>query len=103
MTKPWQICLVLIVIFAAGAVSGGLVAFHIARRNAALPPPAPDVWVARDIDRSARVLEFTPEQRDRIQPIVKSDIEELTKLRRQSMRSTREILERMEDRDRRRY
>ena len=84
MTKPWQICLVLIVIFAAGAVSGGLVAFHIARRNAARPPPPPDVWVARDIDRAARILELTPEQRDRIQPIVKSDIEELTKLRRQS-------------------
>jgi Spy/CpxP family protein refolding chaperone len=41
-------------------------------------------------------LQLTPEQKERIQPIVKRDIEELTKLSRQSMRTVHGILERME-------
>ena len=75
MNKPWQICLVLIAIFATGAVSGGLVAFHIARHNAVRPPPPPEVWVARNIERTGRVLNLTAEQRERIKPVVKSYIE----------------------------
>jgi len=97
MTKPWQICVVLIVIFAAGGVSGGLVAYHIARHDAARLPPPPDVWVARDIQHFGRALALTPQQQELIKPIVRVNVEELVKLRRQSMRSTRDILERLEN------
>lgn len=97
MTKPWQICLVLIVIFAAGGVSGGLVAYHIARHGAERLPPPPDVWVARDIQHFGRELALTPQQEELIKPIVRVNVEELINLRRQSMRSTRDILERLEN------
>ena len=95
MNKSWQVCLVLTAIFAAGGVSGGLVAYRVARRNLPGPPP-PEVWVPRQFERFARVLDLTPEQRQHIQPILEKNIEELADLRRQSMRTSREILDRMD-------
>jgi Spy/CpxP family protein refolding chaperone len=93
MNKPWQVCLVLVGIFAAGGISGGLVAYQMARRHA---PPPPGVWVARRIENVARELELTPAQMERVRPIVKRNVEELTKLTRQSMQPVHEILGRME-------
>ena len=93
MNKPWQVCLVLVAIFAAGGISGGLVAFQIARKHA--PPPS-GVWFARRIEDVARELQLTPAQMERVQPIVKRNVEELTKLSRQSMHTVHEMLERME-------
>ncbi len=93
MNKPWQVCLVLVAIFVAGGISGGLVAFQIARRHA----PAPSgVWVARRIENVTRELDLTPAQMERLRPIVKRNVEELTKLSRQSMQPVHEILGRME-------
>jgi Spy/CpxP family protein refolding chaperone len=95
MNKPWQVCLILFAIFAAGIVSGGLVAFRVARRNA--PHfPAPEVWVARRFDQLNRELNLTPQQKERVAPIVKRGTEELVKWHRQSLRASREVLERME-------
>jgi hypothetical protein len=62
MNKPWQVCLVLVAIFAAGGISGGLVAFQIARKHA--PPPS-GVWFARRIENVARELQLTPAQMER--------------------------------------
>lgn len=93
MNKPWQVCLVLAAIFAAGGISGGLVALQVARRNA---PPPPGVWIARRIENISRELELTPAQMERVQPIVKRNVDELTKLSRQSMRTVHGMLERME-------
>ena len=95
MNKPWQVYLVLIGIFVAGGLSGWVVANGVARRHAHLPPH-PEVWISRQMEHVARELQLTPEQKERIQPIVKRDIEELTKLSRQSMRTVHGILERME-------
>ncbi|MDD2764712.1 MAG: hypothetical protein PHE83_12145 [Opitutaceae bacterium] len=95
MNKPWQICLVLIAIFAAGGVSGGLVAYRVVQRR--MPhSPRIEAWGARQMERVAQELKLTPEQRARIQPIVKRNMEELARLRRQSMRAGHEILQRME-------
>lgn len=93
MNKPWQVCLVLIAIFAVGGISGGLVAYRVARRHMPLPPEA---WGARRFEHVAQVLKLTPEQKARIKPIVKRNIEEIDKLRRQSMHEIHGILERME-------
>jgi Spy/CpxP family protein refolding chaperone len=95
MSKPWQIWLVLIAIFATGAVSGGLVAFRIARKN--LPrPPLPEVWGARQFEHFAKVLSLTPPQRQVIEPLMKKNIEELARLRRQAFRTSEDIFERMD-------
>ena len=95
MNKSWQVCLVLIAIFAVGGISGGLVAYRVARRHMPLSPP-PEVWGARQFDHVAQELKLTPEQQARIKPIVKRNIEEIDKLHRQSMRTVHGILERME-------
>lgn len=95
MNKPWQVSLTLIAIFAAGGISGGLVAWRVARRNA-LRFTAPEVWVGRHFDHLARAVNLTREQKVRIEPIVKRNTEELVKLRRQWFRTSRAILERME-------
>ena len=92
MTKLWQIWLVLIAIFATGAVGGGLVVRHIARRQAPPPPPPPEMWVVRQIERVAGEVKLTPEQTERIKPIVKANVEDLVKLRRQAF----DIIDRME-------
>jgi Spy/CpxP family protein refolding chaperone len=96
MNKPWQVYLVLTGIFVAGGASGWVVANGVARRHAALAPPVPEVWISRQMRHVARELELTPEQRERIEPIVKREMGELTNLRRQSVRTAHEILERME-------
>ena len=95
MSKSWQICAVLAAIFAAGGLSGGLVAYRLARRNSPRPSP-PEVWVPRQIERFARVLHLTLEQRQRIAPIMEKNIQELGDLRHQSMRASREIVDRMD-------
>jgi hypothetical protein len=84
MTKPWQIWLVLIAIFGTGVAGGWLVERHIAHRQAAIPPP-PEVWVARLIQHVAREVDLTPQEKERIQPIVAARMEELFKLRRQAI------------------
>ena len=89
MTKPWQIWLVLIAIFTTGAVAGGLVERHIARRHA---PPPPELWVGRQIERVASEVNLTPEQAERIRPIIKANIDDLIKLRHQAF----DIIDRME-------
>jgi Spy/CpxP family protein refolding chaperone len=84
MTKPWQIWLVLIAIFATGTAGGWLLARHVARRSAPRPPP-PEVWAARQMERVADEVQLTPEQKERIKPIVTANIDELVKLRRQAL------------------
>lgn len=97
MTKPWQVCLALTAIFFAGMVSGGLLERHIVRRNPLRPPPAtPEVWIPRMIKGLEEKLTLTSEQSQRIGPIVKTHTEELSKLRRQSMRTAGDILTEME-------
>lgn len=84
MTKPWQIWLVLVAIFGTGVAGGWLVERHIARRQAEIPPP-PEVWAARLIQHVAREVDLTPEEKERIEPIVAARMEELFKLRRQAI------------------
>ena len=96
MTKAWQIWLVLALIFAAGGVSGGLVAYHVAERNAHRGLRPPEVWGPRFYEAVARDLNLTPAQRQRIRPIVHENIESLVKLRQQSMRTARDTVVQME-------
>lgn len=95
INKPWQVCLMLVALFAAGGISGGLVAFRVAQRNAPRFP-TPEAWMTRRFDQLAQDLSLTPEQKVRIEPMMKRDIEELVNLRRQWFRTSREILERKE-------
>lgn len=96
MNKAWQIWLVMALIFCAGGVSGGLVAYHVAQKDIRHMPPPPEEWGRRHFEFIARRLELTAAQRKQVQPIVQRNIEELVKLRRQDMRKGWGILEHME-------
>ena len=91
MTKPWQIWLVLAAIFATGVGGGWLLAMHVAHHEMRRPPLPPELWVARQIERVAEEVQLTPEEKERIKPIVTANIEELLKVRRQAF----DILDRM--------
>src|SRR5271165_6481877 len=90
MTKPWQIWLVLVAIFATGTVGGWMVGRHAEHRSMPRLAP-PEAWVARQIERVTDEVQLTPEQKERIKPIVKANIDELVKLRRQAL----DIVDRM--------
>ena len=84
MSKPWQIWLVLIAIFATGTAGGWLVGRHAARRLEPRFPP-PEGWAARQMERVADEVQLTPEQKERINAIVGANIAEMLKLRRQAL------------------
>ena len=97
VNQPWKIVVVLAGIFLAGGVTGGFVALrffpspHPARQGS-----GPDQWAPRQMKRLAERLELTPDQQERLHPIVRRNMEELIRLRLSSTAHTREIFERME-------
>ncbi len=95
MSKPWQVWLVLAAIYVFGGVCGAVV-YRVARGGHRHPLPPPREWVMRRVALINRELKLTPEQRERIQPIVQRNLDELTKAWRQSIFGSREIVERME-------
>jgi Spy/CpxP family protein refolding chaperone len=91
MSKPWQIWLVLIAIFATGTAGGWLVGRHASRRTMR-HAPGPEGWAARQLERVADELQLTPEQKERIRPIITTNNDEMLKLRRQAL----DMIDRME-------
>lgn len=95
MNKPWIVILVLIGIFAAGGVTGGFVTLRMTREKIA-NRPVPDEWAPRHMKRLAERLNLTAEQTEQVEPIVKRNMEQLGRLRNQSMSETRVIVETMQ-------
>ncbi|HEY8993149.1 MAG TPA: hypothetical protein VIM71_00560 [Lacunisphaera sp.] len=95
MNKPWVVILVLIGIFAAGGVTGGFVTAHMFREKIT-NRPVPEEWAPRHIKRLVERLNLTPEQTEQVGPIVKRNMEQLGRLRNQSMTETRVIVETMQ-------
>lgn len=93
--KPWKLVLLLTGIFLAGAVAGGFVSLEVAH-NMLRKRLAPDNWGPARLKLLAERLELTPDQVERLKPIVRRDVEDLNRLRQQSFAETRRILERME-------
>jgi Spy/CpxP family protein refolding chaperone len=95
MTKPWQIILVLVGIFAAGGVAGGFVTLRICKDRLA-NRPVPEEWAPRHLKRLHDRLELTPAQEDQIRPIVRHSIEHLNRIRNNSMEESKMVVETMQ-------
>jgi Spy/CpxP family protein refolding chaperone len=93
--KPWKLVLLLTGIFLAGAVTGGFVSVRVIR-NWAQRAAQPEQWGPSRLKLLAKRLELTPEQVEKLQPIVKRDMDDLNRIRQSGFRDARRILERME-------
>src|SRR4051812_49205180 len=95
MDKPWKLILLLVGIFAAGSVTGGFISLRLAKRAIERRPP-PEQWATRRLKQLEDRLNLSAEQKDRLAPIIRRDVEDLGRIRNSAMSDTRRILERME-------
>jgi hypothetical protein len=86
----WKVAAAFTGIFMAGAVTGTFVGVPLMHRFA--PRPV----MVDQLKKFTEQLDLSPEQRDKIKPILKQTAEELRKTRRDAFKATTGILERME-------
>ncbi|HVU16140.1 MAG TPA: hypothetical protein VHD32_04415 [Candidatus Didemnitutus sp.] len=96
MEKPWKLIVLLLGIFAAGVVTGGFVTMTFGRGR----PPGPqrprmEMW--RDAEMKALVdrVGLTPEQIGQLKPLVKPYVDELTRVRNDSLKETLAIVDKL--------
>ncbi len=95
MNQSWKVILVLLGIFVAGGVTGGFVTLRIIK-NRVLNRPVPEEWAPRHLKRLVDRLDLTPEQQEQIRPIVRHNMEQLNRLRNQSLAETQMRVETMQ-------
>ncbi len=95
MNKPWKVILVLIGIFAAGGVTGGLVTLRACREKFT-HRPVPEEWAPKHLKKLSERLSLTPEQTEQVRPIIRRNMEQLNRLRSQSVAETRSVVEAMQ-------
>jgi len=95
MNQPWKVIIVLLGIFAAGGVTGGFVMLRVSK-NRWVNRPVPEEWAPKTLKRLAERLELTPDQQEQIRPIVRRSMEQLNRVRNQSMTETQTTVEGMQ-------
>jgi len=95
MDKPWKVILAFTGIFLAGILVGGLVTLRVGKSLAQRLPMA-EQYGPKLMQRLVTQLDLTPEQQDKIKPIVDQAAEQLRELRRTTQRTTASVLERMQ-------
>lgn len=95
MNKPWKVIIVLLGIFAAGGVTGGFVTLRVCK-NKVLNRPVPEEWAPKHLKRLVDRLALTPEQQEQVRPIVRRNMEQLNRIRNQSMAETQTVVEGMQ-------
>jgi hypothetical protein len=96
MDKTWKVVLVFIGIFAAGLVVGGLVTLRVVKYLAAPRLGSPEQYGPQLIKGFAKKLDLTPEQQEKIKPLITRGAEELRQLRRTAWTTSQAVIERME-------
>jgi hypothetical protein len=104
--NTWKIILATMVIFGTGVVTGGLLVHHEqirvprplratgAGRPALSPPASPNVMRLEFLRRAQRDLDLTPEQRERIDQVIKQSQEHTRELMKPLMPQLQEELRR---------
>lgn len=95
MNRPWKVIIVLIGIFAAGGVTGGFFTLRVCK-NRILNRPVPEEWAPKHLKRLVDRLELTPAQQEQIRPIVRRNMEQLNRVRNQSLAETQIVVESMQ-------
>ncbi|MDR1789630.1 MAG: hypothetical protein LBR12_04725 [Opitutaceae bacterium] len=95
MNRKTKVILALAAIFAAGAVTGGFGSLALLEKRQIRRISSEQI-APRQIERLQRRLQLTPEQRQKIQPIILKHSAELAKARANAHRASAAIIERME-------
>ena len=95
MSQPWKIIIVLLGIFVAGGVTGGLVTLRVMKDKLA-NRPVPEEWAPRHVKRLADRLGLTPEQQEQIRPVVRRNMEQLARVRNTYAAETQTVVEIMQ-------
>jgi Spy/CpxP family protein refolding chaperone len=95
MTLNWKILAAFTGIFLAGAVAGGFVSARMIRHFAE-KRFTPDQFGPQQMKKFTEQLNLTPEQREKIRPVILQTAEDLKKVRRDAFKATTELFERME-------
>jgi Spy/CpxP family protein refolding chaperone len=95
MNQTWKVIVVMIGIFAAGGVTGGFVTLR-ACRDKFLNRPVPEEWEPKHLKKLSERLSLSPEQKEQVRPIIRRSMEQLNRLRNQSMAETRVVVEGMQ-------
>lgn len=95
MNKPWKLIILLTGIFLAGGGTGAFLTVQFGR-NWVAQKAAPERWAPDHLKKLTERLALSPEQVEQLKPIVRRNMEELGRLRSQSMTETRVVMERME-------
>lgn len=95
MNKPWKVVLILAGIFILGGVTGAVVTMRFGRPWM-LRPPGPEQWTPNRLKHLAERLDLNPGQVEQIRPIMRRNLEDIRRLRDESMVGAKAIFERME-------
>lgn len=82
-------------IFVAGGVTGTFVTLRFGREWV-VKRPGPDQWAPNHLRRLTERLDLRPDQQEQLRPIVRRNIEELSRLRNDCISATKTVFERME-------
>jgi Spy/CpxP family protein refolding chaperone len=95
MDKPWKVILAFTGIFLAGILVGGLVTLRVVK-NVAHRLPMSDQFGPQLMRRLVTQLELSPDQEEKMKPIVNQAAEELRQLRHTTQRTTESVIVRMQ-------
>jgi Spy/CpxP family protein refolding chaperone len=99
MEKPWKVIGAFIVVFIAGSVFGGMLALRVNATiaTAKRPGPAqPQALGPAILRRFEERLDLTPEQQEKLRPIVDRAAEDLRRVQQNSLRESGVILRRLQ-------
>lgn len=96
MNKRGQIFLACLGIFAAGAVCGGVLALRLSRPSGSWRAMERGHIAKQLLERWSGELSLTPEQQEKIRPILLRGDDEMRKLRSESFRGGAAVMERMQ-------
>jgi len=95
MNQPWKLILLLIGIFAAGVVAGGIATMQYERHSGSRHS-SPEQWGPARLKKISERLNLTSEQQEKLRPIIRRDMEDLGRIRASSFAEGKRIFERME-------